>query len=257
MAQPTEPCVCPAFIGLTLSLASHWPLLKSWTLNPLSLIWSYFQLHQYERALICSLSKLGLRSVLVWPLFKNLSNICVCFQVVLYVKEMWGRLRNRMRKKPKDKTKNICVYLKKEEIFFLFAFSTSIGFNKPITKFIIQINQILKKTVIRFLLLRSKVWLKDCLALSCLLTHLLPHTLFVFTSTRAYKSAFNCISVLFGWLCRDQSQSGSWTSRPCVLTGFAMLQEQVAWCGGYFVIIFVFKSRLVPLRAKISFSIEP
>lgn len=76
-AQSPDLCVCPAFNTLNLSLASHWPLLKSWTLNLLTLIWSSFQLHQYERAPICSLSKLGLPSALFWPLFKNWSNTCV------------------------------------------------------------------------------------------------------------------------------------------------------------------------------------
>lgn len=75
-AQSPDLCVCPAFSALTLSLAFHWPLLKSSTLSPLTLIWSSCELHQYERTLICFLSKPGLPSALFWPLFKNSSNMC-------------------------------------------------------------------------------------------------------------------------------------------------------------------------------------
>lgn len=104
VAQPVEFCVCPAFIGLTSSLAFHWPLLKSWTLNPLTPFWSSFQLLQYERALICYLSKPGPPSVLVWPLFKNLSNTCA-FLCLCVCATVWKRCERETEKPDEKKTK--------------------------------------------------------------------------------------------------------------------------------------------------------
>lgn len=109
--QSRDLWVCPAFSASTLSLAFSWPPYfhkKAEPSAPLTLIWSSCQLHQYERALICFLTKLGLPSTLYWPLFKDLSNECVrvCVEQLNSREKILWRKRTRI----KDKRAYVCFF---------------------------------------------------------------------------------------------------------------------------------------------------
>lgn len=121
-AQSPDLCVCPAFSTLNLSLAFHWPFLKSWTLTLLTFYLEFLSTSSIWKGPYMLLVK-------TWPTFSPVltpllrteaTRVCVC------VKEFWGRLRSRMRKcVNKDKRRRTSVFFlqqtKKWAFIFLFS----------------------------------------------------------------------------------------------------------------------------------------
>lgn len=71
-------CVCPAFSALTLWLTFHWPLLKSWTLNPVTPYLELLQTPYLWKGSCTLLVKTWSACSHILTLFKDLICVCVC-----------------------------------------------------------------------------------------------------------------------------------------------------------------------------------